>query len=121
MYHVFVVVCSLQDQREKQKHHEKMYKPASKHQLEEVWEDDDGLKDEQFDPKTFFFLHGQCCTHGGSVHHIQQCLFFNVCVCVVKTSSYYFSARPDTNGDKILDPMELQALFYSEVSLYLGQ
>lgn len=52
-------ICRLEEQRERQKHHEKMYKPASKHQLEEVWEEDDGLKDEQFDPKTFFFLHGQ--------------------------------------------------------------
>jgi hypothetical protein len=50
---------ALEEAREKQKQHEKMYKPASKHQLEEVWEEDDGLKDEQFDPKTFFFLHGQ--------------------------------------------------------------
>ncbi|CAI8042527.1 Nucleobindin-1 [Geodia barretti] len=48
---------ALEEAKEKQKQHEKMYKPASKHQLEEVWEEDDGLKDEKFDPKTFFFLH----------------------------------------------------------------
>ena len=53
-------VFSLEEAKEKQKQHEKMYKPASKHQLEEVWEEDDGLKDEEFDPKTFFFLHGMC-------------------------------------------------------------
>lgn len=40
-------------------HHERMNKPASKKQFEEVWEEDDGLKDETFDPKTFFFLHGE--------------------------------------------------------------
>ena len=40
-------------------HHERMNQPASKQQFEEVWEEDDGLKDEEFDPKTFFFLHGQ--------------------------------------------------------------
>ena len=51
-------VFRLEEAKEKQKQHEKMYKPASKHQLEEVWEEDDGLKDEKFDPKTFFFLHG---------------------------------------------------------------
>ena len=77
---MFVVVCSLQDQREKQKHHEKMYKPASKHQLEEVWEDDDGLKDEQFDPKTFFFLHGQCCTLSDTLYCTFNSSCFLTCV-----------------------------------------
>ena len=59
VFHWRLLALSLQEHRERQKQHEKMYKPASKHQLEEVWEEDDGLKDEQFDPKTFFFLHGQ--------------------------------------------------------------
>ena len=36
-----------------------MNQPASKKQLEEVWQEDDGLKDEEFDPRTFFFLHGE--------------------------------------------------------------
>jgi hypothetical protein len=75
---------SLREQRERQMHHERMNQPASKQQFEEVWEEDDGLKDEEFDPKTFFFLH-------------------------------------DTNGDKILDPLELQALFYTEVKKAYGK
>lgn len=49
----------MRQRREQQMHHERMNKPASKKQFEEVWEEDDGLKDETFDPKTFFFLHGE--------------------------------------------------------------
>ena len=44
--------------QDSQRHHEKLRHPASKDQLEEVWEKDDGLKREEFDAKTFFFLHG---------------------------------------------------------------
>ena len=39
--------------------HEKLNHPASRKQFEEVWEKDDGLREEEFDPKTFFFLHGR--------------------------------------------------------------
>ena len=38
--------------------HERMEHPASRKQLEDVWEKQDGLADADFDPKTFFFLHG---------------------------------------------------------------
>merc|ERR1719309_164555 len=46
------------DQMEK-KHedHEKIHHPGSKDQLEEVWEEADGLDKDDFDPKTFFNLH----------------------------------------------------------------
>jgi len=37
--------------------HEKLHEPGHKAQLEEVWEKEDGLDPESFDPKTFFKLH----------------------------------------------------------------
>ncbi|XP_037778741.1 nucleobindin-2-like isoform X4 [Penaeus monodon] len=37
--------------------HEKLHHPASKQQLEEVWEEQDHMRREDFDPKTFFHLH----------------------------------------------------------------
>lgn len=54
-----LILTRMRQRREQQMHHERMNKPASKKQFEEVWEEDDGLKDETFDPKTFFFLHGE--------------------------------------------------------------
>lgn len=49
-----------QRQMEQRKHHPKVNHPGSKDQLEEVWEEQDQLKGEQFDPKTFFSMHGRC-------------------------------------------------------------
>jgi len=42
---------------EERKHHEKVNEPGSKDQLEEVWDEEDDLKGNKFDPKTFFNLH----------------------------------------------------------------
>ena len=67
-----------EEMQQRMREHEKLRHPASKEQLEDVWEHQDGLPGEAFDPKTFFHLH-------------------------------------DKNGDKHLDAMELEALFYSEV------
>jgi len=39
------------------KPHEKLHEPGHKAQLEEVWEKEDGLDPDSFDPKTFFNLH----------------------------------------------------------------
>ena len=39
---------------------------GSKAQLEKVWEETDGLDPDDFDPKTFFKLHGKHCPHGGT-------------------------------------------------------
>lgn len=36
---------------EEKKHHEKLNHPGSKDQLEEVWREEDHLKDEKFDPE----------------------------------------------------------------------
>ncbi|KAK8731806.1 hypothetical protein OTU49_007271 [Cherax quadricarinatus] len=37
--------------------HSKLHHPGSKKQLEEVWEEQDHMQPEDFDPKTFFHLH----------------------------------------------------------------
>jgi hypothetical protein len=46
-------------QMENRKHHEKVNHPGSKDQLEEVWEEQDHLEGEKFNPHTFFSLHGR--------------------------------------------------------------
>ena len=46
---------------EKLKQHERLNQPASKQQFKEVWEEEDGMKGENFDPKTFFNMHGELC------------------------------------------------------------
>ncbi|XP_076622787.1 nucleobindin 1 isoform X2 [Colletes latitarsis] len=47
----------LQAMKEKHKTHEPVHHPGSKQQLEEVWEKQDHMDTEDFNPKTFFFLH----------------------------------------------------------------
>ncbi|XP_071548087.1 nucleobindin-2 isoform X2 [Panulirus ornatus] len=42
---------------EKHSKHTKLHHPGSKPQLEEVWEEQDHMKPEDFNPKTFFHLH----------------------------------------------------------------
>jgi len=39
--------------------HLQLHHPGSKQQLEEVWEKQDHMEDQEFDPKTFFHLHGK--------------------------------------------------------------
>lgn len=39
--------------------HSQLHHPGSKQQLEEVWEKQDHMEDQDFDPKTFFYLHGR--------------------------------------------------------------
>lgn len=46
-------------QVEERKHHAKVNHPGSKDQLEEVWEEQDHLEGNEFDPETFFRLHGK--------------------------------------------------------------
>lgn len=47
----------LKKQKEKHNKHEKVHHPGSKDQLEEVWEKQDHMDPQDFDPKTFFMLH----------------------------------------------------------------
>ncbi|GAU97844.1 hypothetical protein RvY_09073 [Ramazzottius varieornatus] len=49
--------AKLREMKEKHAQHPKLHEPGSKAQLEEVWEETDGLAKEEFDPKTFFKLH----------------------------------------------------------------
>jgi len=44
-------------QREKLKEHPRMHEPGHKKNLEEVWEEQDHMDRENFNPKTFFFMH----------------------------------------------------------------
>ena len=65
-----------QAEREKLRHHEKINHPASEEQLEDVWEKEDGLNRDDFDPKTFFHLHDK-----NSDRHLDaaewEALFYN--------------------------------------------
>lgn len=47
----------LKEQEQKHKKHEKLHHPGSKQQLEEVWEKQDHMDRQDFDPKTFFMFH----------------------------------------------------------------
>lgn len=44
-------------QEEAIKHHQPLHHPGSKQQLEEVWEKQDHMEQQQFDPKVFFMMH----------------------------------------------------------------
>ena len=44
-------------QREKLREHPKVHEPGHKKSLENVWEEEDHLEKETFNPKTFFMLH----------------------------------------------------------------
>lgn len=47
----------LADLKTKHEDHEKINHPGHKKQMEEVWGEEDGMKDAPFDPKAFFKLH----------------------------------------------------------------
>lgn len=47
----------LEAQEEKHKKHEPVHHPGSKQQLEEVWEKQDHMDTQEFDPKAFFYMH----------------------------------------------------------------
>ena len=47
----------IKEMKTKHKKHEKLHHPGSKDQLEEVWEQQDHMSPEDFDPKTFFAMH----------------------------------------------------------------
>jgi hypothetical protein len=47
----------LEEMQKKHNEHEKLKHPMTKDQLEEVWEDQDHMQPEDWDPKTFFAMH----------------------------------------------------------------
>lgn len=52
------VICRFKKERDEVKDHEKLHHPGSREQMEEVWEKEDGLEKDQFEPRTFFRIHG---------------------------------------------------------------
>lgn len=91
---------------------------GSQNQLKEVWEEADGLDPEDFDPKTFFNLHGKCFTSqyllvDGCIQYCQQKIRNLFCQSVY----FHFLYYADTNGDGFFDEQELEALFTKEVKL----
>ncbi|XP_076046210.1 uncharacterized protein LOC143028263 [Oratosquilla oratoria] len=46
-----------EEEVKKHKDHPNLHHPVSKQQLEQVWEEQDHLRADEFDPKTFFYLH----------------------------------------------------------------
>lgn len=46
--------------KKKHNQHEKIHYPGNKAQLEEVWEKQDHMDRQDFDPRTFFMIHGKC-------------------------------------------------------------
>lgn len=81
---------------------------GSQNQLKEVWEEADGLDPEDFDPKTFFKLHGR-----SQQLSLLTCIIKGYCVF---TSLIIFLHNADTNGDGFFDEQELEALFTKEVN-----
>ena len=55
---IMFVITRYKKEVEETRKHEKLNHPGSKQQMEEVWEEEDGLEKDQFDPRTFFHLHG---------------------------------------------------------------
>lgn len=47
----------LKEKEQKHKQHEKIHHPGNKAQLEEVWEKQDHMEKDDFNPKTFFSIH----------------------------------------------------------------
>lgn len=47
----------LEEQKKKHQQHEPLHHPGSRAQLEEVWEKQDHMENQKFNPKTFFLLH----------------------------------------------------------------
>lgn len=56
----------LKTQQQKHNKHEKLHHPGNKAQLEEVWQEQDHMDPSDFDPKTFFMMHGTCVGGGNA-------------------------------------------------------
>lgn len=74
-------------------------------QLREVWEETDGLDPLEFNPKTFFKLHGR----------VLLLLWSSAALQITDTKLLLTFSASDTNDDKVLDEQELEALFTKEV------
>jgi hypothetical protein len=47
----------IREEKNKHKQHDPVNHPGSKDQFKEIWNEEDEMVDEEFDPKTFFALH----------------------------------------------------------------
>ena len=71
---------------EERRKHQPLVHPASKEQLEDLWQKHDGMKDEDFNAKTFFNLHGmeemrsKYFTTGGHCVVLNHCFYGGVTV-----------------------------------------
>lgn len=77
-----------------------------------MWEEADGLDPEDFDPKTFFNLHGRTSTNQHLLKMLLVLLYRINCK-IIPFFNFFFNA--DTNGDGFFDEQELEALFTKEV------
>ncbi|KAJ9580412.1 hypothetical protein L9F63_003936, partial [Diploptera punctata] len=51
------LIKDMEEKEKKHKEHEPLHHPGSKQQLEEVWEKQDHMESQEFNPRTFFHLH----------------------------------------------------------------
>lgn len=92
----------LKRQQQKHNQHEPIHHPGNKKQLEEVWEKQDHMDPADFDPKTFFMMHGKCGT------------IFSV----LRRAFRYYSIDLfllDLDGNNFWDETEVKALFVKEL------
>lgn len=88
--------------------HSQLHHPGSKQQLEEVWEKQDHMEDQEFDPKTFFYLHGRKDYH---IYYIIDHYFLNECFfCIIQ-----WQIDSDLDGNGFWDQDEVKALFLKEL------
>merc|ERR1719427_89476 len=90
------------NEKEKAHHnkpHEKLHEPGHKAQAEEVWEKEDGLDPESFDPKTFFNLHDK-----NSDGHLDQ--FELETLFLQDLDKVYNESDPDTDKAERAEEME---------------
>lgn len=98
---------------------------GSEDQLKEVWQEADGLDPEDFDPKTFFKMHGnhRPYTEGRlrakNEYSIQMLSYLLMCQNYgwLKSDTDFrcLFCVADSNGDGFFDESELEALFTKEV------
>jgi len=90
------------NEKEKAHHnkpHEKLHEPGHKAQAEEVWEKEDGLDPESFDPKTFFNLHDK-----NADGHLDQ--FELETLFLQDLDKVYNESDPDTDKAERAEEME---------------
>ena len=78
----------LHTRKEKHNKHEKLNHPANKAQFDEVWEKQDHMSGQQFNPKTFFMIHGKDFILGNNPVYFKPWLREIIEVCLDKKRVY---------------------------------